>query len=218
MLPDLREALRYSGIPSPTEDMLSHMEQLAREAEPRLHPKAAWKCFDLRHTEEGVWLQGTDMLLTGKLAGAMLKDCDKAAAMVCTIGPGFDTLLRTVSARNMSDALLMNGLGGAWVEQYCNDTEQQIRDALPGYYLTDRFSPGYGDLPLSLQAQLLNALNAVRRCGVTLLPSQLMIPEKTVTAIVGLSDRPQQARIRGCRYCAMSKTCTLKKGGHTCAV
>ena len=43
-----------------------------------------------------------------------------------------------------------------------------------------------------------------------------MNPSKSVTAIIGLSDRPQAARIRGCAYCSMRETCALRKGGKHC--
>ena len=44
----------------------------------------------------------------------------------------------------------------------------------------------------------------------------LMNPTKSVTALIGISDRPQMARIRGCAYCTMRETCALRKGGKHC--
>jgi len=82
-------------------------------------------------------------------------------------------------------------------------------------YLTDRFSPGYGDLPLEVQPALLEAAQA-HRIGVTAAPSLMMIPQKSVSALIGLSDRPQMARIRGCAFCRMNQTCTLRKAGKSC--
>ena len=41
---------------------------------------------------------------------------------------------------------------------------------------------------------------------------------KSVTAVIGLSDRPQMARVRGCSYCSMRETCALRKGGHHCGI
>jgi cobalamin-dependent methionine synthase I len=52
--------------------------------------------------------------------------------------------------------------------------------------LRPRFSPGYGDLSLSVQSDLLNVLDARRNIGLTLSDSLMMIPQKSVTAIVGL--------------------------------
>ena len=81
-----------------------------------------------------------------------------------------------------------------------------------------RFSPGYGDLPLTLQPEICAALDVQRRLGIHVTESLLMIPSKSVTAVIGLSDRPQMARIRGCAYCAMKETCMLRKGGKRCGM
>ena len=118
----------------------------------------------------------------------------------------------------MAKAVLLNGCGSALVEQGCDAAEAELKARFPDFYLTDRFSPGYGDLPLTLQPSICAALNAQRRLGVTVTPSLLLNPSKTVTAFIGLSDRPQQARIRGCAFCAMRETCTLRKGGKHCGL
>ena len=110
----------------------------------------------------------------------------------------------------------LDGFGGAYVEAGCNAAEREIAAKLPGKYLTDRFSPGYGDLPLDVQSPLLALTDATRRLGVTLSESNLMNPLKSVTAVIGLSDTPQQARIRGCDFCAMRTRCNLRKAGKTC--
>ena len=111
---------------------------------------------------------------------------------------------------------LLDGFGGAYVEAGCNAAEREIAAKLPGKYLTDRFSPGYGDLPLDVQGALLALTDAPRRLGITLNESNLMNPVKSVTAVIGLSDTPQQARIRGCDFCAMRTRCNLRKAGKTC--
>ncbi len=53
-------------------------------------------------------------------------------------------------------------------------------------YFRPRFSPGYGDLPLALQPDLLHFLNAQRWVGITVGKTLLMSPMKSVTAIMGI--------------------------------
>ena len=62
---------------------------------------------------------------------------------------------------------------------------------------------------------LLEQANA-RRIGVACTDTLLMTPQKTVSALIGLADKPQPARIRGCAHCSMNRTCTLRKAGTTC--
>jgi cobalamin-dependent methionine synthase I len=51
-----------------------------------------------------------------------------------------------------------------------------------------RYSPGYGDLSLSFQPVLLNELNAAKLLGITLTDSYLMIPRKSISAIIGVKE------------------------------
>ena len=116
----------------------------------------------------------------------------------------------------MARAVALDACGSAYVEAGCDAAEREIRSRFPGMYLTDRFSPGYGDLPLGLQPELLARTDARRRLGVSLTESLLMVPSKSVTAILGISDTPQSARIRGCAYCNLNQTCLLRERGTTC--
>ncbi len=217
----LEEALRYLGakgaIPETLrEQTAAQLEQLA-SAHP---PRGLYRLYRVQHTPEGVVLldaQGVAVLtLPGQLARRMLETCRQAALIVCTLGAGFDASLRTQQVRDMAQYAIANACGSALVEEGCDRLEQDIAKACPGLYLTDRFSPGYGDLPLTLQPVLLHALDAQRRIGVSVTESCLMFPQKTVTAIIGLSENPQQAKIRGCAYCRLKNTCTLRKDGKRC--
>ena len=102
------------------------------------------------------------------------------------------------------------------MEQGCGQAEREIAARFPEAYLTDRFSPGYGDLPLDLQPALCAALDAQRRLGLTVTDSLLLNPVKSVTAVIGLSPTPQPARIRGCGYCNFRENCQFRKEGTTC--
>ena len=212
---DIMEALRYLGAgSSPPEVLRRDMEQIADQLTAAVRPRYAYRVFSTVHEERGVLLREAGILLTGRSAARMLAQCDQAVLLICTLGAGFETMLRAEQARDMARAVMLDACGSAWVESGCNAAEEE----LAGRYLTDRFSPGYGDLPLALQPAICAALDAGRRVGVQVTDSFLMNPSKSVTAVIGLSDRPQQARIRGCAYCSMRETCTLRKGGKSCAL
>ena len=216
---DIEEALRYAGVPAPPpEDLRREMESVAREVASKFQPRWHWRLCSVEHRPEGEYLPETELLLPGRTAKLMLAQCGRAALLCCTLGAAFDARLRTLQVRDMARALLTDACGNAWVEAGCDAAEQEIAARLPGAFLTDRFSPGYGDLPLELQTGLCAALDVQRTLGVCVTDSLLMNPCKSVTAIIGVSDRPQMARVRGCRYCAMNETCQLRKGGNTCGI
>ena len=203
---NIAEALRYMGV-NEADDALRHqMESLARELQSRIAPRTSW-CV----------AEPAALALPGKTAGRMLADCRQAVVLVCTLGAEFDRWMKQLSLRDMARAVMLDALGSAYVEATCDAAEDAIRARFPGKYLTDRFSPGYGDLPLDTQPQLL-ALAGANRIGVTLTDSMLMNPQKSVTAIVGIADTPQPARVRGCAYCTLNQSCQYRKAGTTCHV
>lgn len=217
LTPDLDEALRYLGVPSPAPAALREQaERVAQRLCSALRPRWVWRVFPLERTEAGFALSGTDLALTGHMAEKMLAECRSAALLACTLGAEFDALLRAEQVRNISDAAVLDALGSAYVEAGCNAAEQEIAGRLPGKFLTDRFSPGYGDLPLALQSNLCALLDASRRLGVTVGESLLMNPCKSVTAVIGIADTPQPARVRGCGFCSMRESCQLRKSGRGC--
>ena len=216
---DIMEALRYLGAgSSPPEVLRRDMEQIADQLTAAVRPRYAYRVFSTVHEERGVLLREAGILLTGRSAARMLAQCDQAVLLICTLGAGFETMLRAEQARDMARAVMLDACGSAWVESGCNAAEEELAARFPGRYLTDRFSPGYGDLPLALQPAICAALDAGRRVGVQVTDSFLIYPSTSVAAVIGLSDRPQQARIRGCAYCSMRETCTLRKGGKSCAL
>ena len=212
------EALRYLGIGGQAaESFRADATAMANKLMAAIEPKYTYRVCSLQKMETGFLLPEVDLLLPGVDAANMLEQCDQAVLLACTLGARFETLLRAEQARDMSQAVILDACGSAWVEAGCDQVEQELASRLPNRYRTDRFSPGYGDLPLSLQPKICAALDTQRRLGLHVTESFLMNPSKSVTAIIGLSDRPQMARIRGCAYCSMRETCTLRKGGKRCA-
>lgn len=215
--PDLNEALRYLGAGQADEALRARVSACAERLTRQVQPRYTWRVCSLQKTAEGFLLPEADLLLTGSSAQTMLAQCDAAVLLACTLGAQFEALLRAEQTRDMAGAVILDACGSALVEAGCDQAEQELAQRLPDRFLTDRFSPGYGDLPLSLQPKLCSALDTGRRLGLYVTEHFLLNPSKSVTAVIGLSDRPQAARIRGCAFCAMRDTCTLRKGGKHCA-
>ena len=115
-----------------------------------------------------------------------LKDCEKLLVFAATLGAGVD---------------------------HCDEVNEQIRRdyEIRGLYLRPRFSPGYGDFPLSCQPQLLGCLEAGKRNGITLTDSYLMAPSKSVTAVIGVSPLSRTCTVKGCEACGKTD-CTYRRG------
>ena len=231
------EALRYLGVgKNPPEELRRRVEKIFETLSMTVQPRWVWKqyCFQRKDSsffllDEGGQQTGQTvpksppflsglLSLSGQTAETMLSDCTSVVLLACTLGAGYDARLRAAQVRDMADAVILDACGSAWVEAGCDRAEAEIAARFPGRYLTDRFSPGYGDLSLSLQRDICTLLDTPRRLGVHVTDSFLMNPAKSVTAVVGISDRPQMARVRGCAYCAMRENCSLRKAGDRCAI
>ena len=204
---DIGEALRYLGAANPSEELRRQAAEIAGSI--RETPRYTYRVFGVSRVPEGV-------LLAGRMAETMLSECSQAALMACTLGAEFDRRLRAMQARDMSSAVILDACGSALVESGCDAVEAELAGRFPERFLTDRFSPGYGDLPLDVQPEVCAALDASRRLGLYVTGSLLLNPMKSVTAVIGLSDRPQAARIRGCAYCRLREDCPYRKGGTCC--
>ena len=214
---DLSEPLRYLGVRGEPDPALhAEMSAVAGRLTRAVTPRWVWRVFHVKHTFDGEGLEGTGLVLTGEMARKMLADCSQAVLLACTLGAGFETLLRAEQARSIARAAMLDACGSAWVECGCDQAEREISARFPGMYRTDRFSPGYGDLPLELQKDICALLDAQRRLGVQVTDSLLMNPTKSVTAIIGLSDNPQPARVKGCKFCNLRESCQYRKEGKTC--
>ena len=99
-----------------------------------------------------------------------------------------DRLILRESRKSMTMGLLLGAIGTAAVEALCDRFCKDVGDELAqkGELLSPRFSPGYGDLPLSLQKEIFSYLGCSRSIGLTLNESLLMTPAKSVTAIAGI--------------------------------
>ncbi|MBQ5601557.1 MAG: Vitamin B12 dependent methionine synthase activation subunit, partial [Clostridia bacterium] len=91
----------------------------------------------------------------------------------------------------------------ALCDAFCADIKKEYNTGLE-----PRFSPGYGDLPLSAQKNIFAVLDPERRIGLTLNSSLLMSPSKSVTAFVGLVSTEKTSSNK-CSLCEKTD-CTLR--------
>ena len=110
-----------------------------------------------------------------------LRGAREAYLFAATLGHGVDLLIRKYAALSAADLLIVQAIAATAIEQYIDD-----ETASWGEKLLPRYSPGYGDLPLSVQPDFLAALDAQKTLGITLTETFLMIPSKSVTAIIGI--------------------------------
>lgn len=214
------EVLQYLGwrgseIPPEVD---AQIDRCIAETLAAAQPRYIYKWFEIERTQNGIQLAGTDVVLPGQDVQMLLADCKSCVMMAATLGAGLEVCIRRAQVRDMTRAIILDCCGSAAIEAVCDRAEQEIRGALgaAAQHLTDRFSPGYGDMPIGFQREMTALLDTGRQIGLTLTNSCILTPRKSVTAVIGLADRPQTKRFRGCAYCSMFENCTFRKAGKTC--
>ncbi len=195
---DRAEALRYLRWQS-TEKLPPEMaEQLGRAENDILaaaQPRFVYKCFAMEKAADKVCLQGSGLVLTGRDIACLLQNARECLLLAATLGGRVDEIIRRAEICDISRALLLDACASAAVESLCEQLQDALREQLQaqGVYMTARFSPGYGDLPLSCQPQFCATLDTVRSIGLTVSRSGLLLPRKSVTAVIGLLTEPPAA-------------------------
>ncbi len=121
----------------------------------------------------------------------LLKNSREVIVMAATIGHGIDRKIARYKKFGPTKALLFQALGAERIEALCDLFCAEIKkeEEARGNTVTPRFSPGYGDLSLSVQTDIVRILDCGRNIGVSLNKSLLMSPSKSVTAIFGIEKR-----------------------------
>lgn len=210
-----KEALRYMGYHgTPDAAFTALVDDCEKALQKAAQPRVIYRVLPL--SEDRTCLSAGTLPLPGTDIAKHLEGCSRILLMAATLSGQADQLIHRAGISDMTRSLALDALASAGIEQICNRAELVFRGQLPGVYFTWRFSPGYGDLPLELQPQILQLLDAQKRLGLTVTAENILIPRKSVTAIIGLSEQPLKKGARGCATCRMRETCAFRKGGGHC--
>ncbi len=209
------QVLQYLGYPGGglSDELSADLIRCERMLMETARPRALWRLFPLLPDGR---LGGTGYAPAGESVRELLRGCSEVILMAATLGSEVERLIRRAQLGRMGDAVILDACGSAAIENVCDKLCADLADKMRPRFLTDRFSPGYGDMPLEEQAELFRVLDVTRRIGVSLSQSGLMLPQKSVTALIGVSDTPRPKRHRGCPNCSMFETCAFRKDGKNC--
>lgn len=212
---DREKVLRYLGIKSDDSD-----ESLNKEIDKAIdiviksaEPRCIYKCFDIEELEESSLLEGEDIF-------AHLEGCSKAILFAFTLSAQVEQEIRASQAVNVRMPVILDACASVLVEQmcdkYCDSIEKSYKKE--GFYLTGRFSPGYGDFPIEKQQMLLDLTDAGRRIGLFATENSILTPRKSVTAVIGVSEKEVSGKMAGCKNCALKEKCIYRKEGTPCDI
>ena len=187
---DEKEILRYAMLPSfaPKPEELP-LQECLKAAKGAAQCRAVWRRYLL--VRDGDTLDLGFAKTDSRDLKKHLEGCGEILLFACTAGAETDRRIARAKLLSPARGLLMHAIGAQQVEGGCDRLCARLAQQFPDRQLTDRFSPGYGDLTLEMQRDVMAALDCVRTVGITLTDSLLMTPSKSVTAIIGMKVREE---------------------------
>lgn len=213
---DKEEVLRYLGykdnaIDKCTEDILNAS---IIEIQSISDMSYIYTVLPIKKTKDKILLYNSILKLTGEDILRHLKDSDKLALMATSLGFEVEKKIKQYSISNLTKGVIFDACATTMVEALCDYVEKDI-EALAikeGYQITSRYSPGYGDLPLSVQPDILSSLNAEKLIGLTVTDNFILLPRKSITAFIGFTKQGPQME-KNCSNCHLYENCEYRKGG-----
>ncbi len=216
---DKSEVLRYLGyrnqlIDKNTDNRIDEMIQLCLKI---ARPKYIYAYFGIERDKGVIHLSGTNIDFLGHDIFSHLNGANSLVLMAATLGHDCERMMSVLENRSVADAVCFNAACTALIEEVSDKCQREVAASYKseGYYVNGRYSPGYGDFPLSQQKDLLSLLNAEIYLGITLTPGNLMLPQKSVTSVFGLFNQ-YKAKEVSCLSCTMKDFCQYRKVGNHC--
>ena len=207
------EVKRYWGYYGPIEhpEADSYIAEAIAALEKESEPHHVCKTFPVK--VEGSTVHIGDAQVESANLAKNLTGCRKAVLFAATIGPACDRLVKRANLKSYTLMSCYQAAGAAAIEAYCDMLNDKITAdcEAEGLFTRPRFSPGYGDLKIENQKIWFDMLGVTKNTGITLTDSYLMVPTKSVTAIIGLSENKLPCIRQGCENCNMSSTCEFSR-------
>jgi hypothetical protein len=125
-----------------------------------------------------------------RMVCSALKKSTSIAFFIATCGEKVELLSKRLMKEGHSlEGLIVDLIGSEIAECTADIVYKKIESDVvsSGLHITNRYSPGYCNWPVSDQQKLFSLLGQ-NTCGVRLTPSSLMIPLKSVSGIVGIGE------------------------------
>ena len=207
---DKKEILRYAGVKESSQEMDALLESCLQEVCHSVSYGVCYREFPIIH--EGDVLNLSFTKTSSKDLQKNLAGCKSIILFAATIGINIDRLTARYSRIEPARGLMINAIGAERIESLVNAFNRDItkEKEAEGLFTVPRFSPGYGDLSLSLQRDIFSVLDCPRKIGLTLNDSLLMSPSKSVTAMIGVTDCQNKITSDGCSLCKKTD-CTFRR-------
>lgn len=226
---DKKEVLRYlqykSNIINEETDKL--IDECILELKDISELKYVYRIFNI--SKENINNKATvnfedEIIIESQDLAKLFRNCNKAVILAATLGLAVESRIKYYSLSNLSKGIIFDACANTYIEALCDYVESKIKALakIEGAGITFRYSPGYGDVSISHQKDIIYLLNAGKLIGLTVSQSSMLIPRKSVTAFIGFDKSTKTtasniSKDNSCLTCNLYDSCNyVKKGGKPC--
>jgi len=193
----------YSSLEKIEKSIRKEMEVSLKNVLACLEPKSIYRITDFQKCENGI-ITGKGLYIQSEKLSTLASRLDSPQSIIgfaFTLGQNLDDRIREIQNHSMTRAFFMDAAGSAIIEIFASQAETWLQTlvARKNLIATERFSPGYCDWDLLLGQEAVKQFLDLKSIGIRLIPSGMMIPEKTITAVM-LSARGAKFKTP-CRCC-----------------
>jgi len=140
------------------------------------------------------------------------------ALIATTLGIEIDRTIKRNSILSISEGFIYDKCSMIYIEEILDEWEEKFSKikADDGKFVSKRYSPGYGDFPLDLQPIILRELEGHKNIGLTVTDSNILLPKKSVTAVIGIYDKEYLSEYSNCDSCLIRENCKKRERGDLC--
>jgi hypothetical protein len=178
-----------------------------------LEPAVAYEIYPITAMNSTqISLEG-DKAVHGPLLPATFPEAKELAIIFGTIGPRLEKQATDYTKGNEAlRGMILDGIGSAAVDRLVLEACKLISGEVSsrGYEISSPVNPGMPGFPMTEQWNLLELVNT-REIGVSLTPSGILVPRKSVSMVIGIGPkmtRWTQAEV--CARCSLRETCPYK--------
>ena len=186
----ITDALRYMKVPPDgnTPELRGIVMQSFDYLETFITPRCVSGRFKIKKSDKGIEIEGAEFF--SKDIVRLTSRSNECYLLAATLGHEADKKILISQHEDMLKGLALDACASVKIDEFIDEfIENEIKPGLKdGEFLTSRFSPGYGDLSMSVTEDIITILDATKRIGLSVTRSLMMVPVKSVTAIIGIRN------------------------------
>lgn len=207
----LQSNLDYSNIPENMQELIDETRDLFLDNAAIIIKYAYYEIE--KKEKDTIYIKDSPFHLTGSLLPEILKECDKLCLYLLNVD-GYDKIQKLCE-----DDIMLSYFADAWGTAYAESADtfffKELTEEISknNKYPTISHNPGQHLFPLDNQKTFFELLHP-EELNLKLTASNLMLPSKSISGVIGISDKPQDLSKVSCDYCNMRKTCPTAYAGH----